>query len=251
MTPTKPRMIFATKTLQQQKFPLGDREFFSTRLTGEEEIVYQEGSTLASFGMNLPQQTRANLDMYALFLNHRIDGPAVDAEWTGQYLGPSNVLELMAYLRTGHNGPGIVPAPGMVLDLPELPQDIEIGGRVFGGRALSYNEYLHYLDSLPDEDMVSIAVRVQQEGDANPIALLNEARQVVSYTSATRRAQAGAVAAQLSVRILDGGEAVSGEWILEHLSIDEVAQVFDYLRTGKLEADSPNDSTPANLPISG
>lgn len=250
-TPTKPRLIFATKTLQQQTFPLGDREFFSKRLTGEEEIVYQEGSTLAGFGMNLVEQTEANLSMYAAILSRReVRSQGVDAVWAGQHLGPSNVLELMAYLRTGHNGPGIAPAPGVTLHLPELSQDIEIGGRLFGGRTINYHEYVAYLRALPSDDLVSEASRLQRQGgDLDPLDLMSEAQRMVRVTSDTRRGQAAAVAAQLSARVLDGGEPVSGEWLLEQLSIDELGQLADYLRTGELGADTPNDSTPENVPF--
>jgi len=263
-------MIFATKTLQQLRFPIGDRKFISRRLTGEEELIYQEVSTLIQMGLAVGDSTQASVDSLLGLLQRRLaDGEQpIDADWIAANLGPSNEPELMAYLRTGHRGPGLVPAPGEHWDLVELKAEdgtpgLDLYGRLFAGRALSYQEVRAYENSSAGVQRASEAQQVIRDvskaGGSTDLSLddiQNETRQIVHDLTETRRGQIEATATLLNARIADEGEPITAAWLLENFSLEELGEIRKYLSTGKtdlVEVETPKaeGDAPANVPIDG
>ncbi|WP_293913739.1 hypothetical protein [Deinococcus sp.] len=256
------RIVAATKTFQQLRFPLGDQKFISARLHGEEELIYQEVSVVNTLGLPLQEITANTVGFLVSLLRNRVwhgpdtPRPDIDEPWVQRYLGPSNEPELMAYLRTGHRGPGLVPAPGEHWDLP--PVKLELEDRVFEGLALSYQDLLAYSEEYSALERAERAQNLMRSTDEVNVTLAQvqtEGRQIIQERSTVVRAEAAATAALLNARRQDGGEEISGAWLLERVTLDQLTAVRTYLTSGKEpepeEAQTPKaeDGGSENIPI--
>lgn len=253
--PVKPRMIFASKAAQQLQFVLGGLKFTSRRLTAEEDLVYEDVKLRGNF-LQLPRERiEGTTQTLAVLLGHRTDAP-VNPEWVAAHVNAQTESELMAYLRTGHTGPGLVLAPGHTFDLRQIT--LEIADRYFEGPLLSYADEARLSDAVASSADIVDELQDLQEGDLSPARSREKGQQMADQLLTMQRTGTDALAELLNERD-PGREAedypgpVTGAWLLEHLTKDELTQLRAYLRTGEpAEADSPNaDPTPANLPASG
>ncbi|GAA5513648.1 hypothetical protein Dcar01_02392 [Deinococcus carri] len=255
--PTKPRMIFATKTAQQLQFPLGGLDFTSKRLTAEEDLIYEDAKLRANFLPTLREQVADTAGVLAVILGHRTAQP-VTPDWVAAHLNATTETALMAYLRTGHEGPGLVPAPGVTFDLPQV--DLDLYGRQFSGPVLSYAEMADLADALPTA--LGDEVHDLDESSMTAAQIRAKGQELAASVTASKRAQADGLAALLNVRRVvtpaeEGGEAaevepITGTWLLEQMSREELDQLQAFLQTGEMAGETPNaESTPANVPFSG
>lgn len=254
-TPTKPRMIFASKTAQQLQFVLAGLSFTSRRLTAEEDLVYEDTKLRANF-LQLPRERiESTTKTLAVLLGHRTDQP-VSPGWVAANLNAQTEGELMAYLRTGHNGPGLVLAPGHTFDLPQI--ELEIADRFFTGPVLSYADEARLSDAVAGSADIVDELHDLEDANMSAAQTREKGQQVADHLLTSRRAGTDALAELLNERDphrdeMDHPGLVTGAWLLEHLTKEELDGLQLYLRTGEpVGADSPNaDPTPANLPIGG
>lgn len=259
----KPRLIFATKTLQQVPFALGNQTFIAKRLTAEEELLFQEVNGVAALGLNPNDDLAALTTVLAGILQKREAGDThtTNRDWVEQHLGPSNMTDLMLYLRTGHNGPGLVPREGESFDLPEV-EKFEIDGFAFAGRLMNYGEYRKLKASLNEMDTLARAGRFAALGEDVTGLLasgsvkdaLGDAAGFYHQQAQRQREKAQIIADMLNTRRADDQDTIDGAWLLERLDLEQMEQVLNFYLTGKdfvQEGDTPNASTPANLPLNG
>lgn len=262
---TKPRLVFATKTLQQLPFRLGGQTFTSKRLTAEEELLLQEANGVAALGLNPHDDLLSLTGVLAGLLKKRDQSEMFIADWhdwTQQHLGPSNVTDLTLYLRTGHNGPGLVPRDDFNFDLQEV-EPLEIAGRTFAGRLMNYGEYRRLRTVMNEMDTLAKAARFAALGEDPSVLLasggvreaLSGAADFYHQQTNVQREKAQVIADLLNARRVDDeAGAVDGAWLLEHLQLSDLEALLNFYLTGQNpqpEGETPNAPTPANLPISG
>lgn len=247
--PRKPRLVFATRTAQQRPLKLGGKTFFSRRLTGEEELLQQEAALSPLTKTGMVAQAMATVELLVSLLSSRAatEGDRVDADFVMAHFGEPNAEPFITMLRTGHNGPGLDPAPGETFDLPLL-EPVEIDGRLFEGRAQNFGEAILNAERLD----ASVGGLQAVPGGVN--ALLEESErlpELLAQVGNLSRVQADNLAALLNARVADGGEPVDGPWLLARLSNAEIAQVAGYLQRGEVPEDpkAGDGPTPENLPM--
>lgn len=246
-SPAVPRMIFATRTLQQLPFKLGGVQFTSKRLTAEEDLVYENAKLRGAF-LPLHDQITETVATLTTLLRRRAD-TELENDWAAHHLNATTETALMAYLRTGHNGPGLVPAPGTTFDLPHI--ELEIDGQQFAGTVMSYAEAREFSRALPME-----AAERAAELERQNLTVSETRRQALDMVQELTKGKydvADRLADVLGRRQQDaeGRELITGAWLLERLSQSELEQLQRFLQTGQMETEAPNAPTPANLPISG
>ena len=260
----KPRLVFATKTLQQMPFKLGGQAFTSKRLTAEEELLLQEANGVAALGLNPNDDLLTLTGVLGGLLQKRYLGELHITDWrtwTEQHLGPSSVADLTLYLRTGHNGPGLVPRDDFNFDLQEV-EPLEIAGRTFAGRLMNYGEYRRLRTVMNEMDTLAKAARFAALGEDPSVLLasggvreaLSGAADFYHQQTNVQREKAQVIADLLNARRADDGDTVDGAWLLEHLELSDLEALLNFYLTGQNpqpEGETPNAPTPANLPISG
>lgn len=258
----KPRLVFATKTLQQVPFQLGAHTFMAKRLTAEEELLFQEVTGVAGLGLNPQDDLLEQSAVLTGILQKRLqDGGTISRDWVECHLGPSNMNDLMLYLRTGHNGPGLVPREGESFELQEV-EPLEIDGRTFAGRLMNYGEYRQLKTALNEMDTLARAARFASLGeDVTGLLATGGVQDALSgavdfYHQQTgqQRQKAQIIADMLNARRVDEGDTVDGAWLLDHLGLADLEALLNFYLTGRSpepEGETPNAGTPGNLPLHG
>jgi hypothetical protein len=247
-------MIFASKTAQQLQFVLGGLKFTSRRLTAEEDLVYEDVKLRGNFVQLPRERIEGTTQTLAVLLGHRTDAP-VNPEWVAAHMNAQTEGELMAYLRTGHNGPGLVLAPDHTFDLPEI--SLEIADRFFKGPLLSYADEIRLSDAVASSADIADELHDLDDETMTAAQQRQKGLEVADHLLTTRRATTAVLAELLNERdpsreAEDYPGPVTGTWLLTHMTKNELDQLQMGLRLGDLvEVDSPKDPTPANLPISG
>lgn len=246
----------ATKTRQQIPFHLGGRGFLSYRLSGEEEILLQEASGVAQIDpAGLPEQFAL---MAQILTARKMDGEPVDVGWVADVFGPANWGTVTAYLRTGHNGPGLVLRPGETFDLDIL--ELQLGEREFSGPMMNYAEFQKLKTDLDELGLLREVSRLAEYSGADAVltaaghveALLQDGKEAYRRSTRTHYAKADVVAQVLNCRMSDGGAPITGEWLLQEYELSDLETLLNYWLTGEAQAEDPNaEPAPANVPLHG
>ncbi|MBZ9753008.1 hypothetical protein K7W42_19400 [Deinococcus sp. HMF7604] len=230
---------FTTSFHENRPVKLGDADFWSKRLNGEEEMLIQEVN-LQSIGETGPTPLDLEVGLMRHVLQARVrDGREITPEWVKQHLGKANSDLTLTYLRTGQ---GLL--PGATLDLPVFTS-IEIDGRLFDGRAFSYAELLRAAEASEQADALTVAEEAQAlsdqagllEGESVPqmmARLRDQALATMTRTQAAQRAAADVMAEALNARIADGASPVTGGWLLATLQTGDITAIAQFLRSGEV-----------------
>lgn len=220
---------FATKTAQQQKIPMGDRSFISKRLTGEEELIYQEYDILSSTQLTMKDKLNASVDMLYSLLRNRMEG--VDREWVARNTNATIEADLIVFLRTGHDGPGFVPKDADAFNLKVF--ELEIGDRRFGGKVLSYHDLMRYAEHRIETDIMEEVGGLETSTLESVEDIQKMSKNLVNRLSGAHHKLADATAEALNERISDGGEPITGAWLLQHLTLEENAVLQSFIMNGE------------------
>lgn len=243
---------FATKFHENRPVKIADRTFWSKRLNGEEEMLL-EHVNMASIGTSGAESITAEVELIQYILRRRErDGQDIPLEWVREHVGKSNADLLLTHFRTGQGLPA-----GETLDLPTYA-DIEIGDRVFTGRAMSYDEALVAAAKIDEADVPGVVdeaaqiEELQAEGLRADETVSEYLKRLRDASLATlKRANEGTrltaqlIADLLNTRIADGRETIDGGWLLDLLQRQDINAISHYLRTGSMpepedDGDAPN-----------
>lgn len=244
------KLILATRFHENRPVVIGDLDLWSKRLNGEEEMLLQE-MNLRAISIRGVESLRAQVELLQHIIQSRVrDGRAITEEWVRHNLGQVTGDQLVSYLRTGQ---GL--KPGETFSLPTF-EPLELEGRTFTTRALSFDEAIIAAEKADELDAMGIANEAQSMGDVTALegeseaqmldrvqadALALHARSVV-----VTRATADLVAASLNARIADGGEPITGAWLLSLLPLDALRAITTYLRDGSVPADPEEEEETPN-----
>lgn len=230
---------FATKTAQQQIFTVGDRKFFATRMNGEEELIYQEHDIMSSTHITLEQKIDASVSFLHKILRRRVAEGTIDEEWVARNVNADVESNLILFLRTGHNGPGLVPKDPDAFQINLF--EVEIGDRKFGGKALSYQDLKVY-STLNLEENIFNGIEAIKDEPLSPERIRGLVDEMSGKLTSVHQQLANSTALALNERILDGGDSITGDWILQQLTLEEVNQLQSFIMKGYLvetEEDDP------------
>lgn len=257
----RPRMTFASKSAQNRPFRIGDLTFWSKRLTGDDELQITEYQALSRLELSRAAKLTAESDLVAQLLTARNrDGLEVTPEWVRAHVGESSALPLFTYLRTGE---GL--KPGDTFDLRVFDEPIVIDERSFTPRGLTYGEQIRGAQLVERAMPDTVASKADDAPLDDPEAEVNtwgEARAMVQQKLAEARnatsSSTTALAEWLSVRVVsvplplpeDGAElvvtdrapeAITSEWVLQRLTMEDVGLIAQYLASGVIPEEEPED----------
>lgn len=254
-----PKLILTTRFHENRPVEIAGVGLWSKRLNGEEEMLLQE-MNLRGISKNSVDKLRGEVELLRHVVQHRVrDQRFIDVEWVEQHLGQVTGDRLISYLRTGQ---GL--NPGETFDLPVF-EPIELEGRTFTSRALSYAEVLTAAAKSDEMGALSIADDAARMGEdmapgENETAdemlerVGREAMALHERSVAVSRATADLVAETLNARIADGGEPVTGSWLLSLLRQEDLQAITTYLRDRSVAPDAEEEETPnadEDAPASG
>jgi hypothetical protein len=242
----KNKLILTTRFHENRPVSLGGIGLWSKRLNGEEEMLLQEVN-LSSISSKIQDRLNAEVGIVVHLLQARVrDDVKITPEWVQEHVGHLNGTQLISYLRTGEGLP-----PGETLDLPVF-EPLELEGRTFTSRALSYGELLAAAQKSDELDALGFAEEAQalgnveaQEGETSDqmFARIRETATSVNARSQVMiRATADLLADNLNVRIGDGGAPIDGAWLLSHLMNEDMELITRYLRDGSTPDDDEEDA---------
>ncbi|MCD0156287.1 hypothetical protein [Deinococcus sp. 6GRE01] len=230
---------FATAFHENRPVKLGDTDFWSKRLNGQEEMILQHVN-MSSIGTS----TTEPLQLEVTFLTHALqarvrDGRTVTEDWVMEHVGKANADTILTYLRTGQ---GL--APTETFDRPTFG-NVEIGDRTFHGLALNYAESLAAATEAQKADALTVAQEAQDLQDQAELKegetvqemldrLRTSALSALDRTQAAQRLSADITATILNARITDGGDPITGEWLLQNLQVNDISAIGHYLRAGTM-----------------
>ncbi|UQN10365.1 hypothetical protein [Deinococcus sp. QL22] len=246
----KNKLILTTRFHENRPVSIGNVGFWSKRLNGEEEMLLQEVN-LSGISTKTVDRLHAEIDLVRHLLNSRKQGEGyLDRDWVTQHVGKVSGTRLISYLRTGE---GL--APGETLDLPVF-EPIELEGRTFTARALSYAEVLAAAEKADELDALTVADDAQSLSEVEVLdgedsaAMFERVRgkafELQGRSKIIIRATADLLADNLNARIADDGAAIDGAWLLSHLMNEGLGQVTAYLRDGSTPDDEPEEGETPN-----
>lgn len=235
---TKPRLIWGTRAGQQKLFTINEKAFFAKRLTGEEEIIWQEATTKMALNMQPEAQLSLITDLFVDLLARRSQGgEKVEHGFVGANIGPSNAEEIIAFLRSGTQGEGFEMNGLHGLGLKNFGE-FQVGEEIFNALAISYDEMRTLLAIGPSDVDPLQLTQMQLDGDNIDI---DKVRELPAITAKIQRAKFEQLDYLLERRARSpykvGFAAAS-------IGLDDADQVMAYLQSGELPAlegeDSPN-----------
>ncbi|WP_394649567.1 hypothetical protein [uncultured Deinococcus sp.] len=248
------KLILTTKFHENRPVDIGDLTIWSKRLNGEEEMLLQE-MNMRAISSRAGDNLRAQVDVLRHLVQARVrDERDVTEDWVRAHLGQLTGDRLVSYLRTGQ---GL--KAGETFSLPRF-EDIELEGRRFTARALSFAEALASAEKVEELSALEIADEAAQLGGAISVregesaeAMLDrvkdEALSLHARSVEVTRATADLVAQTLNSRVADGGEPITGAWLLSLLQLDDIKAITNYLRDGSTpdeEEEIPNAEADAS-----
>ncbi|GAQ23907.1 hypothetical protein DEIGR_400040 [Deinococcus grandis] len=220
------KFAFGTGTRKTLPFEIGGVTFFSRPLTSREELELADlGDRYDLENENAPISTylEEQAQVLATLLATRANGQAVDPGWMLDHLGVQNMTAMLAFLRTGER-------PHETLNLkPWTDEPLTIEGRPFTMRPLTFREQAR-LAAFP------------QDGSS---------RAITEFTAAH-------LAELLNVRALPSDnpdqdqQAVTANWLLDHLGAAELQQILTLIQNGPnadgAETEDPPSEAAASTP---
>lgn len=243
------KLILTTRFHENRPVEIADLGLWSKRLNGEEEMLLQE-MNLRSISIKNADKLRGEVEFLRHAIQSRVRGDhAVTAEWVEQHVGPVTGDRLIRYLRTGQ---GL--NPGETFTLPTF-EPIELEERTFASRALSYAEVIRAAvraDELEALEIADDAMRLGEdlvagEGETAEQMLDRVSREALALherSVAVTRATADLLAEDLNARIADGGEPITGTWLLSLLQLDDLRVITAYLRDGSVPVAAEEEEAP-------
>lgn len=202
--------VFGAQSRKDIPFQIGEYTFFSKPLTVREELPLAEvGDAYDEAEGDIRVFIREQADALLPILQRRVQGEVMlSQQWVLDHVGVDTLPGLLELLKTGKRPSG----PVALTNWDEQP--IVINGREFHMRRLSFSEQANFNDA-PDQ---------------------KELRATINFGVNT-------LAGLLERRALDG-QPVTADWLLDHLSSDEIGAVTSLLLGGPEVADPNASSTP-------